>query len=62
MPWLRSAAPLVWAGFEPGLERGAEVGAGEKVVVGGVEGVFEQVRRALCLGNAGVELSDLAFG
>jgi hypothetical protein len=44
------------------LERGAEVGAGEKVVVGGVEGVFEQVRRALCLGNAGVELSDLAFG
>jgi hypothetical protein len=62
MPWLRFAAPLVWIRFERGLERGAEVGAGEKVLMGAVEGVFEEALRPLWLGNAGVELGDLAFG
>jgi hypothetical protein len=44
------------------LERGAEVGTREEVVVGAFEGVLEEVPCAMCLGDAGVQLGDLAFG
>jgi SAM-dependent methyltransferase len=43
------------------MERLAEVGAVGDVAVGTVEGMFEQIPCALCLGYAGVELGNLAF-
>jgi hypothetical protein len=45
-----------------GVERGAEVWAGEEVAMRAVEGVFEQLLCPLRFGYASVELFDLAFG
>src|SRR5919108_3221419 len=47
---------------EPGLERSAEVRAGDEVAMWAVEGVREESLGVFCLGYAGVELGDLAFG
>jgi hypothetical protein len=45
-----------------GFERGAEIGAGEKVTMGAFERVRDQLLRPLGVRDAGVELRDLALG
>ena len=48
--------------LEVSLERGAEIGAGEKVTIGAFDRVRDQLLRPLGVRDAGVELRDLALG
>ena len=58
---MRPLWPLLGV-LELSLECGAEVGAGEKIVVWALDCVADHLLRSSCVEDARVELCDLAFG